>query len=272
MLQAASTASSSNRKAGKTSKGQGLDVDFGGRRDSSRIDFFNPMSQSVDSPDEANIHVMKKDTAMNTEPTPTQPTRKSKIAEGFADAVNVAERVTGIDIDGDGDVGAKGTTPKTESRTRIAGSVTMSLRQSADQYVITILSCSDLKQVDLFAANDVRVDVTMAGHAGTVTKTTETIKDGGSAVQFGQNGTGTTLSFGMPTGMENLYEGGLDTFRVEVYDEDYSESDDLIGECVVPYADIVGGDGLPREYKLIDEKFDVNNFFKHLDEQANVST
>ena len=64
----------------------------------------------------------------------------------------------------------------------------------------------------------------------------------------------------------------MDTFRVEVYDEDYAEADDLIGECVVPYADIVGGDGSPREYKLIDEKFDVNNFFKHLDEQANVST
>ena len=99
----------------------------------------------------------------------------------------------------------------------------------------TVVECAALKKMDLVGKNDVYVTCGLGRDgAPTHTKRTTTIAGGGSSPRW-RGGKGETLEF------EDVRPDGAVVFQA--WDEDRGSDDDLIGQCRVDLAELVGSQG-----------------------------
>jgi hypothetical protein len=185
-------------------------------------------------------------------------------------SVAALERLTGCDLDGDGVVAGDNMALDVVRRVTVTGQIQLSFMHAAadgervSHLCVVVHRAKELRDMDGMGKNDAYCVVLLNGEE----QVTSVVKDGGSAPVWHKGdheGGGEMLQFDWSAEQQEASAGLF--FIVQVWDEDYHDEDDLIGAVHVPF-DTVTGEMQTKWFTIKDVEFDVNNFFKTIEDQA----
>eukprot|EP01047_Picozoa_sp_COSAG01_P048705 COSAG01_NODE_4766_length_4755_cov_13.497208_1_plen_230_part_00 len=162
------------------------------------------------------------------------------IHDGAVSALNYMERKTGLDLDGDGDIGVAGNANEKGKRngpravtSSVSGKVELRVeKKDQDTLQVTILQAKDLRAMDVGQKNDVFIEVRLVTSAKVdgrdtplkkkQTKRTVTQTNAGSSATWGKDGEGEILEFGLAEHREGDESDSTMTYKLVIvaWDDD----------------------------------------------------